>query len=69
MTERDLLNPRDYPFDIPDFEFVWTLGAPLGIDAWDPSERASRTPVLAIGSNASPQRLNTKFSREPWLPD
>lgn len=68
MAEPKLLNPLDYPFDIPGFEYLWTAGAVLGIEAWDPSEKANRTPVLAIGSNGSPQQLDTKFPRERWRP-
>jgi len=68
VAEPKLLNPLDYPFDIPGFEYLWTAGAVLGIEAWDPSEKANRTPVLAIGSNGSPQQLDTSFPANVGAP-
>ena len=53
-----------YPFDRPLFECLWSRGAIRDIAAWDSSQEAERTPVLAIGSNASLDRLSERFTPE-----
>jgi len=68
-------DPLHYPFEVPPYSFVWSVGrvepvAPTGaVDAhsW------GRHPVLAIGSNASPGQLTRKFGAgqfaDPASPD
>lgn len=49
---------REYPYGIPRNSFVYR---DTGVSEFDPALCADRTPVLAIGSNQSPQRLAQKF--------
>jgi hypothetical protein len=53
-----LARARDYPYSIPARSFVYR---DCGAGEFDPSLCSGRTPVLAIGSNQSPQRLAEKF--------
>lgn len=54
----ELARARDYPYAIPRRSFVYRDS---GIDAFDSALCRDRTPVLAIGSNQSPDRLAQKF--------
>ncbi len=60
-----LSRARDYPYAIPAGSFLWRGGA---IAEFDPAARAGRTPVLAIGSNQSPQQLTRKFAESGEIP-
>jgi len=62
----------DYPFDVPGFSYLWSVGA-----AGEPEESElsvlvgrirlkGRVPVLAVGSNAAPSQLREKFA--DWGP-
>lgn len=53
---------RNYPYAAPEHSYIYTHE---GIRAFDPAERAGRTPVLAIGSNRAPERLAQKFGHDP----
>ena len=59
--ERD---PLQYPFGQPEHDCVWSRGDVLDLAAWRGAGLAGRAPVLAIGSNASPQQLGRKFTPE-----
>jgi hypothetical protein len=66
MTDDDgrrlrLARARDYPYEIPRRSFVYRDGGPGVFDA---RLTRGRTPVLAIGSNQSPQRLAQKFGHD-----
>ncbi len=63
MTDRsrNLALARDYPYTIPRRSFVYRDS---GVSEFDPSLCSGRTPVLAIGSNQSPQRLAQKFGHD-----
>lgn len=55
-----LRRARAYPYDAPHESFTWENGV---LRAFDPADRAGRTPVLAFGSNRAPERLEQKFGR------
>ncbi len=59
-TDRDavLARARNYPYAFPRESFVYRNGVAA---AFDPSLKIGRTPVLAFGSNQSPERLWQKF--------
>ncbi len=67
MPERTakLERARSYPYAIPDGSYTWNGGA---VAAFDPAARSGRTPVLAIGSNQSPQQLTRKFGDSGEIP-
>lgn len=67
MPERKakLDRARSYPYAIPEGSYTWKGGA---VAAFDPAVRADRTPVLAIGSNQSPQQLTRKFGDSGEIP-
>lgn len=52
---------RDYPYPFPHESFLYTDDGP---QPFAPEQTESRTPVLAIGSNQSPIRLNQKFGHD-----
>lgn len=56
---------RGYPYAIPDHSYVWRGGK---VAAFDPSLRNGRHPVLAIGSNQSPEQLTRKFGDRGEIP-
>ncbi len=60
MTDKlsTLTRARDYPYAIPQRSFVYRDS---GVSEFDPSLCSGRTPVLAVGSNQSPDRLAQKF--------
>jgi hypothetical protein len=61
MSDRDKIVERaiDYPYEIPDRSFV--QAGERTLDFHDVSRLESRIPVLAFGSNASPEVLVRKF--------
>jgi hypothetical protein len=68
------IDPLAYPFDIPHAGFVWRAGEARTTPTDDDDPVMSgRTPVLAIGSNASPAQLSRKFAadrfRDPGTAD
>ena len=67
MPERTakLERARGYPYAIPEGSYTWRGGA---VAAFEPAMRAGRTPVLAIGSNQSPQQLTRKFGDDGEIP-
>ena len=67
MPERKakLERARGYPYAIPEASYTWRGGA---VAAFEPAARAGRTPVLAIGSNQSPQQLTRKFGSDGAIP-
>ena len=58
---------RSYPFPIPDHSFVYDNGAVHRLEA-APPERRGRTPVLAAGSNQSPEQSGRKYAEFPSGP-
>lgn len=67
MPDRNakLTRARGYPYAIPETSYLWRGGE---VAAFDPAMRRDRTPVLAIGSNQSPQQLTRKFGEEGEIP-
>lgn len=63
MSARDphLARARDYPYAIPGYSYVYR---DQGMMPFDPTLCRYRTPVLAIGSNQSPQQLARKFGHD-----
>ena len=55
-----------YPFDRPggSFTFHVATGTIVAIGRPAPSTIAGRTPILAVGSNAAPEQLRTKFAAD-----
>lgn len=64
-TEAKLARARGYPYAIPEGSYVWRGGV---VTAFDPALRRDRTPVLAIGSNQSPEQLTRKFGDKGEIP-
>lgn len=64
-TDGKLDRARGYPYGIPEGSYVWRCGE---IARFDPGLRKGRTPVLAIGSNQSPQQLTRKFGTAGEIP-
>lgn len=59
-----LARARGYPYDIPDRSYHWHGGQ---FSEFDPAKTAGRAPVLAVGSNQSPEQLSRKFGHiEDW---
>ena len=56
---------RGYPYAIPEKSYVWRGGE---VAAFDPALRKDRIPVLAIGSNQSPDQLTRKFGERGEIP-
>ena len=67
MPERKakLDRARGYPYAIPDGSYTWRGGA---VAPFEPESRGNRTPVLAIGSNQSPEQLSRKFGGAGEIP-
>lgn len=67
MVGRDtkLARARRYPYEIPRGSYTWKDGA---VAPFDPAARSGRTPVLAVGSNQSPQQLTRKFGTDGEIP-
>ncbi len=67
MSDRlaELDRARNYPYAIPEESYIWRGGATA---RFDPAARRNRTPVLAIGSNRSPQQLSRKFGEDGAIP-
>lgn len=67
MPERTakLERARGYPYPIPEGSYLWRRGE---VAPFDPHCREGRTPVLAIGSNQSPQQLTRKFGDRGEIP-
>lgn len=59
-----LARARGYPYAIPGHSYHWHGGQ---FSEFDPAKTAGRTPVLAVGSNQSPEQLTRKFGHiEDW---
>lgn len=59
-----LARARGYPYAIPDRSYHWRGGA---VHDFNPARREGRTPVLAVGSNQSPEQLTRKFGHlDDW---
>lgn len=56
-----LARARSYPYSFPRESFVYRNGEAV---PFDPALKRGRTPVLAFGSNQSPERLQQKFGVE-----
>ncbi|MDH5555950.1 MAG: hypothetical protein OEZ03_01295 [Alphaproteobacteria bacterium] len=56
---------RGYPYTIPEGSYVWRDGA---VAVFDPALRKDRVPVLAIGSNQSPDQLTRKYGDQGEIP-
>ncbi len=53
-----LARARGYPYPIPNRSYHWRESR---THTFDPSVTAGRTPVLAVGSNQSPEQITRKF--------
>lgn len=53
-----LARARGYPYAIPDRSYHWCGGE---VHGFEPAKSEGRTPVLAVGSNQSPEQLTRKF--------
>ena len=59
-----LARARGYPYAIPDRSYHWRGGQ---VSEFDAVKSAGRTPVLAVGSNQSPEQLTRKFGHlDDW---
>ena len=56
-----LARARNYPYGFPRHSFIYKDGA---VGAFDPDLTKGRSPVLAFGSNQSPERLTQKFGHQ-----
>lgn len=69
MSDEALARAKGYPYAIPDASYLFEDGRAHPwvhekTDAW----LDGRRPVLAVGSNQSPDQLTRKFSDKPWGP-
>jgi hypothetical protein len=55
---------KSYPFPIPEDSFIYENGVTRNLDP-DRMMRDGRTPVLAAGSNQSPEQIDRKFREMP----
>lgn len=69
MSPETFQRATTYPYRIPERSFVFTDGKehPLTSEADLPNLKG-RTPVLAVGSNQSPEQLVRKFHEPDWGP-
>jgi len=60
----------DYPYAAPDDSYLFALGEARGLSAagWRSYDFGQRVPVVAHGSNRSPQQLFRKFGRDAEIP-
>ena len=65
-TDPVISRALDYPYSSPTYDFVLDKGSVVRLQ--DKSSLAGRMPVLAIGSNRSPEQLLRKFSERDVLP-
>ena len=65
MTPDPLHRARTYPYPIPDQSFLFHDGKALPLEC-DTFEPGPRWPVLAVGSNQSPEQLARKFEGPHW---
>jgi len=65
--EVDLVRATSYPYRIPDHSYVYQDGGiePL-TTAIERFDYRGRTPVLAVGSNQSPEQLSRKYVGDEW---
>lgn len=57
-----LVRAKSYPYDVPKGSYVLYKGEPLALKRMNPpDDTGERIPVLAYGSNASPQQLLRKY--------
>lgn len=69
MDNDPLVRAKTYPFPIPSKSFIFADGQSLNIGPGDKSpDLSDRTPVLAVGSNQSPEQLARKFPGADWAP-
>ncbi len=62
-----VVRAKNYPYDVPTTSYILFQGKPVPLKRMNPpDDTAERIPVLAYGSNASPQQLLHKF---PDLPE
>ena len=61
-----ILKALNYPYSYPAYDFVLDKGSVAPLQ--DRNSLEGRVPVLAIGSNRSPEQLLRKFSDEDFLP-
>jgi hypothetical protein len=62
-----LLDPIDYPFELPQKSYLWRSGEVLPLETIGEADTAGRIAVLAIGSNAAPRQLDRKFLGETGM--
>jgi hypothetical protein len=65
MQDR-IAHAKSYPFPSPDHGFVYEAGAWRALDGGD-LDFAGRVPVLAAGSNQSPEQLIRKYGGDPEI--
>lgn len=65
FTEEAYATALGYPWPRPPSSFLLDGEDVRHLDAWDPSAAAERWPLLAFGSNGSPDTLARKFAHLP----
>ncbi|MGD2133895.1 MAG: hypothetical protein PVI23_13955 [Maricaulaceae bacterium] len=68
ITEEQITRALAYPFDPHPEPFLFAHGEVRPLDHAAPDLFKGRTPILAVGSNASPKRLTEKFGAEAVIP-
>lgn len=66
MSSDDLHLAKTYPYSIPDHSFVMLNGAAAQWTSNSDVDLSNRRPVLAVGSNQSPDQLARKFVGDHW---
>ena len=65
-TDPLILRALNYPYSYPAYDFVLDNGSTAPLQ--DRKSLEGRIPVLAIGSNRSPEQLLRKFGDQDFLP-
>ncbi|MEX0694355.1 MAG: hypothetical protein WD075_07935, partial [Rhodospirillales bacterium] len=69
MSDDILKRALGYPYTLPDASYIVDNGTVLAMSTEDATRgRIGRIPVLAIGSNQSPDQIRRKFSGPDWMP-
>ena len=69
MLDHRINRAKTYPYTIPGSSYIFREGHPLKfLDALNLADLKDRKPVLAVGSNQSPNQLARKFAARDWGP-
>ena len=69
LLDHRIARAKNYPYTIPGSSYIFRAGHPLKfLSVLNLADLKGRNPVLAIGSNQSPDQLARKFTTRDWGP-